>query len=154
MGSETKRIVRIVSTDILGELNTGRAIMRIKGIRFMFARAICILTGIDFKRPIGQLSDEEIKILESSIKDPKLPEWMLNRRGYSNEKKHVVGVDLDIRNMDDINLLKHVRSYRGIRHELRLPVRGQRTKSTHRKGGGAVRKKKVQPETGGGKEKK
>ncbi len=35
---------------------------------------------------------------------------------------------------DDINLLKKIRAYRGIRHETGQKVRGQRTKSTGRTG--------------------
>jgi small subunit ribosomal protein S13 len=35
---------------------------------------------------------------------------------------------------EDLNRLRKTRSYRGIRHELGLPVRGQRTKSSFRTG--------------------
>ena len=35
---------------------------------------------------------------------------------------------------DDINVMKKIRSYRGIRHERGLPVRGQRTRAHGRVG--------------------
>ena len=35
---------------------------------------------------------------------------------------------------DEINILKKIRSYRGIRHERGLPVRGQRTRANSRTG--------------------
>jgi small subunit ribosomal protein S13 len=46
---------------------------------------------------------------------------------------------------EDINLLRKIRSYRGIRHERGLKVRGQRTKSTGRRGlvVGVIRKKQL-----------
>ena len=42
--------------------------------------------------------------------------------------------DLDMRLRDDLNRMRKTRSYKGRRHEFGLPVRGQRTKSTFRKG--------------------
>jgi len=40
----------------------------------------------------------------------------------------------------NIKRLKDIRSYRGVRHERHLPVRGQRTKTNSRTGRGNVRK--------------
>ncbi|HDD46536.1 MAG TPA: 30S ribosomal protein S13, partial [Candidatus Aenigmarchaeota archaeon] len=34
----------------------------------------------------------------------------------------------------DINFMKKIKTYKGIRHALGLPVRGQRTRSSFRKG--------------------
>ena len=39
---------------------------------------------------------------------------------------------------NDIKMMKKMRSYKGIRHSLGLPVRGQRTKSNFRKNKGKV----------------
>jgi small subunit ribosomal protein S13 len=70
---------------------------------------------------------------------------MLNRRKdvYTGENRHLTGVDLTLGNNEDINLMKKMRSYKGIRHERGQKVRGQRTKSTGRTGAtvGVVRKK-------------
>ena len=77
--------------------------------------------------------------------EKRLPWWMLNRRKdlISGEDKHIMGSDLVLKLRDDINLLRKIRSYRGIRHERGLRVRGQRTKSTGRRGMvvGVMRKK-------------
>ena len=45
----------------------------------------------------------------------------------------------------DIDSMKKMRCYKGIRHELGQPVRGQRTRSSFRTGGivGVVKKKQV-----------
>jgi small subunit ribosomal protein S13 len=72
---------------------------------------------------------------------------MLNRRKdlLSGEDRHIMGADLLVNLREDINLLRKIRSYRGIRHERGLKVRGQRTKSTGRRGAvvGVVRKKQL-----------
>ena len=39
---------------------------------------------------------------------------------------------------NDIKMLKKIKSYKGIRHSLGLPVRGQRTRSNFRKNKGKV----------------
>ena len=71
---------------------------------------------------------------------------MVNRRRdpYDGVSRHVVGNELVLTVKQDIERLKRIRCYRGIRHELGLPVRGQRTRSTFRKGKtvGVQRKKK------------
>lgn len=129
-----KKIVRLLATDIDGELTIGRALRKIKGIGFTFGRAICTVSGIDPEKQIGSLSEDELKKLENCIKAAELPKWILNRRKdmESGEDIHLVGSNLDLRTREDINLLKRIRSYKGIRHELGLPVRGQRTRSSFR----------------------
>jgi small subunit ribosomal protein S13 len=58
------------------------------------------------------------------------------------EDSHIIGNDLRLMNDFDIRRLKRIRSYKGIRHNLGLKVRGQQMKR-FRKGGAAVAKKKV-----------
>jgi len=48
--------------------------------------------------------------------------------------------DLRRETSQNIKRLKDIRSYRGVRHERHLPVRGQRTKTNSRTGRGNVRK--------------
>ncbi|MHC1579247.1 MAG: 30S ribosomal protein S13, partial [Candidatus Alkanophagales archaeon] len=112
------------------------------------ARAIAISAGIDPDATLGKLSDEEIERLKNALEsiEKRLPSWMLNRRKdlHTGEDRHVLGSELLMTVREDINLLKKIRCYRGIRHELGLKVRGQRTRSTGRKGPavGFQRKKK------------
>ena len=77
---EIKRIVRILSTDIDGNLSVERALRKVKGVSFMFSHAVCILTNINRKQKVGTLGENEIKNLERFIANPALPGWMLNRR--------------------------------------------------------------------------
>jgi len=64
------------------------------------------------------------------------PNWAINRQAdyETGEDQHIVSTDLDIVLKDDINRLKMIRCYRGVRHESGHKVRGQRTRSNGRKG--------------------
>jgi small subunit ribosomal protein S13 len=142
-----KHIVRILDTDVDGKRSVAYSLCGIPGIGRRVAKTIVISTGIDQRAKMGELSDSEIERLKSAISsvEKRLPLWMLNRRKdlISGEDKHVMGSDLMLKLRDDINLLRKIRSYRGIRHERGLKVRGQRTKSTGRRGMvvGVMRKK-------------
>jgi small subunit ribosomal protein S13 len=148
---EGKRIVRIMSTDIDGTMPLERALRKIKGISFMFARSVCIATNADGKKKIGLMADQEIKNIEEFIKQPKLPAWMLNRRKdpETGLDGHLTMSNLDLKRREDINLMKRIRSYKGIRHESGQPVRGQRTRSTFRtqKTVGVAKKKAMPAKT-------
>lgn len=134
MASETRKIVRIIATDIDGTTPVGRGLRKIKGISFMFANALCSFTGISRTRKLVDLSAEELKKIEAAAKSPEFGAWLLNRRKdvETGRDIHAVGTNLDLYKREDINFLRRTRTYRGIRHELGLPVRGQRTRSSFR----------------------
>ncbi|MDY6765027.1 MAG: 30S ribosomal protein S13, partial [Halobacteria archaeon] len=94
---------------------------------------------VDSKKLLGKLGDEEVEEIKDAIQnfDDVAPEWMLNREKdyYTGEDRHVVGRDVEIVREEDINRMKKIRSYKGIRHERGQKVRGQRTRSTGRTGG-------------------
>ena len=141
-----KYIVRIAATDIDGNKPTRYALTQIKGINYMVANAILKHTGLDGRERIGNMSDEDIEKLSHAIEtiNEWLPVWMRNRRKdlYTGEDKHLISTEIELTLREDINLLRKIRSYRGIRHERGLPVRGQRTRSNKRRGltVGVVRK--------------
>jgi len=144
---EFKHIVRILDTDLDGKRTVAYSLCGVPGIGRRVAKTIVISTGIDPRAKMGELSDSEIERLKSAINsaEKRLPEWMLNRRKdlFTGENMHIMGPDLLLKLREDINLLRKIRSYRGIRHERGLKVRGQRTKATGRKGVvvGVMRKK-------------
>jgi len=146
---EFKHIVRILDTDLDGKRGVVYSLCGIKGIGRRVAKVIVISTGIDPGTKMGNLTDDEIEHLKGAINtvEKRLPYWMLNRRKdlLSGEDKHIMGSDQVLQLRDDINLLRKIRSYRGIRHERGLKARGQRTKSTGRKGlvVGVIRKKQL-----------
>jgi small subunit ribosomal protein S13 len=146
---EFKHIVRILDTDLDGKKSVVHSLCGIKGIGRRVAKVIVSSTGIDPGVKMGNLSDDEIEQLKTAIDgaDRRLPQWMLNRRKdiLSGVDKHIMGADQMLQLREDINLLRKIRSYRGIRHERGLKVRGQRTKSNGRKGlvVGVIRKKQL-----------
>ena len=146
---EFKHIVRLAGMDLKGERPVRLALADIKGVSRSMARAVAYAANIDISAKIGTLKDEEIKRLDEVLHDPKahgIPSWMLNRRRdlETGEDKHLVGGEIDMALRSDIGRERHIRSYRGIRHELGLPVRGQRTRSTGRTGMAVgVKRKKV-----------
>jgi small subunit ribosomal protein S18e len=66
----------------------------------------------------------------------KVPDWMLNRKKDVKDGKfsQVVSNTLDMKLREDLERLKKIRAHRGLRHYWGLRVRGQRTKTTGRKG--------------------
>ncbi|MCL7415548.1 MAG: 30S ribosomal protein S13 [ANME-2 cluster archaeon] len=135
---EIRHIVRIANTDLEGRKSVQYSLTGIKGINRRCARIISDISGVDPTKTIGYLEDEHIEALKKTIADIEtvLPVWMLNRRKdiLTGEDKHIVGTDVLLIKREDLNTLKKTRSYIGIRHERGHKVRGQRTKSTGRKG--------------------
>jgi small subunit ribosomal protein S13 len=141
-----ERLVRILSKDIEGKMKVYVGLTKIKGVSWAFSNAVCNKLKIDKNKRIGNLTDEEIKKISDFIKNPKLPAHLLNRQKdiESGEEKHLIGVDLDLRKDFDIKRLKKIKSYKGLRHTAKLPVRGQRTKAhfrANRKKGSGIKKK-------------
>ena len=131
-------IVRIANTDIDGNKNVVHGLTTIKGVGMKISNFISDKSGIDKNMKIGDLSDSQIEKIRKSIDEieDNAPVWMLNhRKDYeTGEDIHIIGSDIDMRLRDEVNIMKKVRSYRGIRHERGLRVRGQRTRANNRKG--------------------
>ncbi|MBU0898852.1 MAG: 30S ribosomal protein S13 [Nanoarchaeota archaeon] len=145
---DLRQIVRLTETNLNGKKPVRQAIRNIKGVSFMFSNAISVV----YKHPdkkLGALTETELKELEDIIINPQkygIPEWLYNRRSdpATGQSGHLAVSKLTIRNKLDVDDLKKIRTYRGIRHGLGLPVRGQRTRSSFRKGKtvGVKRKKR------------
>ena len=136
---EFKHIVRIAGTDVSGSKEVIAALSDVKGIGWNVAHAIVNLLDIDPRMRLGYLTDEQIGSIERAIKDIKrlkVPSWMLNRPRdlETGEDLHLIGADLEFAVKRDIDREKAVQSWRGVRHMLGLKVRGQRTRTTGRKG--------------------
>ncbi len=148
MEEDFKHMVRIARRDVDGNKTIENALADIKGIGKALSRAISIAMGYDLEQKIGYVSDEDVIKIEEALRDPQqydIPEWMLNRRNdyETGNTMHLIESDLDMTLRDDLNRMKKTRSYKGRRHEVGLPVRGQRTKSTFRKGSSVgVRRRK------------
>ncbi|MBN1455663.1 MAG: 30S ribosomal protein S13 [Methanomicrobia archaeon] len=145
--ADFKHIVRILDTDLDGNRTVVHALCGIKGVGRRVARVLVASTSVDPNQRMGNLSDDDIEQLKSAIigVEKRLPQWMLNRRKdiLTGDDKHIMGADQVLQLREDVNLLRKIRSYRGIRHERGLKARGQRTRSTGRRGlvVGVIRKK-------------
>ncbi len=140
------RVVRILSKDIEGKTKVYAGLTKIKGVSWSISNATCKKLNIPESKKIGELSETEIKKIESFLKNPEIPRYLYNRKNdfESGKENHMVGTDLELKSEFDIKRLKKIRSYRGIRHTLKLPLRGQRTKSNfrpNRRKGSGIKKK-------------
>ncbi len=145
---ELKHIVRILNTDLEGKRQVHMALTGIKGVGRRCARIFTDKAGVDPYATLGLLPDAQIDALKKVIEEEAtqtLPVWMVNRRDdiATGGNKHVMALDLTMTLREDLDLMKKMRSYKGIRHERGLRVRGQRTRSTGRTGAivGVSRKK-------------
>ncbi len=140
--AQFRHIVRIANTDLDGNRRIGDAIRKIKGIGFSFASAVCQLAKIDGSKKAGNLLPEEVKRIDEAIATASktVPVWMLNRRKDLEDgtDKHFIGADLTFAQESDIRFMKQIRSYKGVRHTMGAPVRGQRTRSNFRRNKGKV----------------
>jgi len=157
----TRVIVRVLGADLDGERVVKHAILKIKGVGHSFANAFCAVAKIDPEKKLGSFTESEITNLEEQLKDPEklgIPKWMLNRRRdiETGEDMHMTSSGVDVSEKFDIQRMIDKKTYKGARHMLGLPVRGQRTRSSFRRGKtvGVVRKAikmQQQPSGKGGK---
>lgn len=152
---EFKSIVRLGDKDIGGDVPLYYAITLVRGAGFMFANAVCNVLHFNKKMKIGELPPAEFEKLEECLRNPakyKLPSWLYNRRKdrETGTDIHLISSDLDFAKKFDIQFLRKIKSFRGFRHSrgdkgLKVKARGQRTRSTGRKGKtvGVVRKKNL-----------
>jgi small subunit ribosomal protein S13 len=137
-GPEIRHIVRIADSDLDGRRSVQYALTGIRGISRRVAKIISINSGLDPISTIGYLNDADIDKLKSSVDNIStlLPTWMMNKQNdiMTGEDRQILGTDVMLSRNEDINLMKKVRSYKGLRHDRGLRVRGQRTRSTGRRG--------------------
>jgi len=152
--AEFRELLRIVDKDIKGGVSVYLAITKVKGSDFMIANAVCNVLNLDKAQKCGNLTHEQVEKIEDALKHPEkygIPAWLFNRRKdlENGADRHIVGSELTLQQGLDIRFLKRIKTYRGVRHTKgSKKVRGQRTRSTGRRGStlGVQRKKKGAPE--------
>lgn len=140
---EIRGIVRIAGRDIKGETRLRKALIQVKGIGVtldtVLTKIISAKLGISRNAMIGELSDEQMDMLDDIINNPHkygVPERMLNRQrdADTNQSMHIIGTDLTFRVKQDITNAKDMNTWKGYRHTYGQKVRGQRTRTTGRTG--------------------
>ncbi|MFB6104978.1 MAG: 30S ribosomal protein S13 [Halobacteriaceae archaeon] len=133
---DIRYFVRIGQTDLDGTKSVERALTELNGIGRRTARVVADHADVDRTATFGGLEDDEIDAVVDAVEGlaDDAPDWLANRRNdfFTGETTHETGNDLSLTRQQDINRMKMIRSYRGIRHERGQKVRGQRTKSTGR----------------------
>ena len=123
----------------MGSRKVPYALASIRGVNLNLASVILKKAKINPDKRAGFLTDAEIEKIENIMQDPKnfgMPGWFLNRRKdlQTGADLHLVGPDLDLAIKGDVKRMKEIKSWRGYRHAYGLKARGQRTRSTGRKG--------------------
>ena len=114
--------MRVAGVTIPNEKRLELALTAVYGIGRTRAKKILDEAKIDYGKKAKDLTPDEEAVLAKLIQSYKI-EGELRREVAANIKR-----------------LKDIGSYRGTRHSLRLPVRGQRTKTNSRTVRGNVRK--------------
>jgi small subunit ribosomal protein S13 len=123
-------MARLLGVDIPNRKKIAFPLRYVYGIGPTRAQKILEETGIDPDRRTQELSEQDLSLISNYIIDNKI----------------MVEGDLRRQITNNLKRLQSIRSYRGLRHQRGLPVRGQRTitNARTRKGGrktvGVVRK--------------
>src|SRR5438445_8006802 len=115
-------------------------VSQVRGMCYNFAKAILDVLKIDQNSNIGFLTESQVEQIEKVMRDPSsinIPSWFLNRRKDidSGKNLHLITSDIEFNVRNDVEREKNTNSWRGFRHTYGLKVRGQRTRTTGRKGG-------------------
>ncbi|MCQ5337576.1 MAG: 30S ribosomal protein S13 [Candidatus Methanomethylicia archaeon] len=146
MSTSYRHVIRILDTDLKGDEKLAYALARIRGIGINTSYAILKICNINPEIRVGYLQDSDVKKIEETLLNlpSYLPPYMLNRRKdlLTGKNLHLLGSDLVLSMKMDIDLMKKIKCWKGIRHALGLKVRGQCTRTTGRFGAtvGVVRK--------------
>jgi len=108
----------------------GIALTYIYGIWRPTATQICEKAGIDFNKKVKDLTDEEQKTISDIVRD-----------GYVLEN------DLRRQVNWDIKRLKELKTIRGMKHNLWMPVRGQQTRTNAKTAKKLLGRARVRPTT-------
>jgi small subunit ribosomal protein S13 len=106
---------RLLGVDIPNEKKVCISLTYLYGVGPFIAREVCEKTNIDPDKRARELDEDELSRLSTLLERDFTVEGPLRRQ---------VG--------QSIHRLREIKCYRGMRHRLSLPVRGQRTKTNAR----------------------
>jgi small subunit ribosomal protein S13 len=106
---------RLLGVDIPNDKPTVISLRYLYGVGEKVARDLCHKAGIDPQRRARDLAEDELSRLAALLERDYTVEGPLRRQVQQN-----------------INRLRDIKCYRGIRHRMGLPVRGQRTRTNAR----------------------
>lgn len=107
-------MARIAGIELPEDKRIDFSLTHLYGVGWAVSAKILKEAGIDPAKRTNQLSEQEISALSKAV------------------EKHAVEGDLRRQVREDIQRLKEIGSYRGMRHNRNLPARGQRTRTNAR----------------------
>ena len=107
--------MRIAEVTLPNDKQVGIGLTYIYGIGYVTSVTILAKAKIKPETRVKDLSETQIQAIAKIINQDHIVEGKLQRLTFNHIKR-----------------LQDIRSYRGLRHNLRLPVRGQRTKTNAR----------------------
>lgn len=133
-----KYILRLANTEVDGNRPIVLALTGVPGVGLRLAQMLADLLEVPRTERAGNLSDAQVEQLGNLLENlsDHVPTWALNRQSdfWTGEDLQLMGPEVDMRRREDINRMRMIRSYRGIRHETGQRVRGQRTRNNGRTG--------------------
>jgi len=116
---------RLLGTDLPDEKTLAIALTRIFGVGRPRAQVVAKQSGVDVTKRARDLSPSELSRIQKVL-----------------EQFELEG-DLRRTIRDNIDRLKRIRAYRGLRHIQKLPVRGQRTRTNARNARGGIKRRTI-----------
>ena len=108
-------MTRLLGVDIPNDKQIQYSMTYLYGVGLHTAREVCEKLGIEPTRPASELGEDELGQVAAMLERDYTVEGPLRRLVTTN-----------------ISRLREIKSYRGMRHRMGLPVRGQRTKTNSR----------------------
>jgi small subunit ribosomal protein S13 len=108
-------VPRLLGVDIPNDKKVAVSLTYLFGVGERIAREVCVRNNIDSEKLARELDEDELSRLSTMLERDYTVEGPLRR---------LVG--------QNINRLREIKCYRGLRHRLSLPVRGQRTRTNAR----------------------
>ena len=106
---------RLLGVDIPNDKKTVISLTYLYGVGHKTARGLCHKANIEPSTPARDLAEDEVSRLATILEEDYTVEGPLRRQVQQN-----------------IARLRNIRTYRGIRHRMGLPVRGQNTQTNAR----------------------
>jgi len=106
---------RLLGVDIPNDKPTVVSLTYLYGVGPNTSRALCHKAGIEQTKKARELAEDELGRLAALLERDYIVEGPLRRQLAQN-----------------VNRLRDIKCYRGLRHRLGLPVRGQRTRTNAR----------------------
>jgi small subunit ribosomal protein S13 len=108
-------VPRLLGVDIPNDKKVAIALTYIYGVGPKVALQVCVKNNIDSEKLARELDEDELSRLSTMLERDYTVEGPLRRLVSQN-----------------INRLREIKCYRGLRHRMSLPVRGQRTRTNAR----------------------